>query len=674
MTDFKFQKKSQKAGVISELIILLLMPWAQLIRLLISFKWQELTENERIYLLVSSGIFIFGCIGQIFLALLKNTKRKTKLRKTFRLMTLIFTIVNIVENQIINWEYQETITQKASLPYSFLGVCFMGAIQSHQFQKFSFRKTLILITAMYFSLRISFKNKDYILPIYTSLLCLIFVIYIVWIKKLKRVDKNRNQIEGKNWEDSLLRFMLSTIDEGFIVLQNNHYLNYINPSVYNILDFSSGDLIKGLGQIKQFSGLDNEEQQKIRVHLFENHYVHNITEENSPHSKNTGRTRTQLLQKMPSESSSCSSTISRNYGLGPNSTNRDKNSSRFKPAAKNNNQTSLDSSMRIKYQQQKLSPFGMSLFNPNFSHKKSKLKDTRGIFRNEVTIGQIGKIKQENCSYMNTEDQINNETSFYSVKEHIEKNETKFTPTAIQISKEKYIFKGGIPKNLHQLFYNFKLEHDVQVINCASTLDDLATSLKDLKNYALQCKGYIHNEDSKKIINIKAYPLSLNGQSTLILQLKDSTEKEYAKFLNTSDEERTNSIALASHELRTPLNCIITMLDLVEKSVSDELWEDYLQPASHSAKLLLSLVNDILDFSQYKAKKLKLNYTNFNLKRNLKDIIKLMDLQIKAKGLELEFVYDERVPKVICSEPNRIRQIVINLIGNSSEMDWFNLI
>jgi len=76
MTDFKFQKKSQKAGVISELIILLLMPWAQLIRLLISFKWQELTENERIYLLVSSGIFIFGCIGANFLGSFKKYKKR----------------------------------------------------------------------------------------------------------------------------------------------------------------------------------------------------------------------------------------------------------------------------------------------------------------------------------------------------------------------------------------------------------------------------------------------------------------------------------------------------------------------------------------------------------------------------------------------------------------------
>jgi len=124
-------------------------------------------------------------------------------------------------------------------------------------------------------------------------------------------------------------------------------------------------------------------------------------------------------------------------------------------------------------------------------------------------------------------------------------------------------------------------------------------------------------------------------------------------------------LASVSHELRTPLNCIVAMLDMVDKFITDDLKEDYIQPAADSAKLLLSLINDILDFSQSKAKTLRLNFLFFNLKQHLLDIIKLMTIQAKGKGLELNLYYDERVPFKIYSDPNRVRQVVINLIGNA---------
>ena len=122
-------------------------------------------------------------------------------------------------------------------------------------------------------------------------------------------------------------------------------------------------------------------------------------------------------------------------------------------------------------------------------------------------------------------------------------------------------------------------------------------------------------------------------------------------------------LASVSHEFRTPLNCIITMLDIVEKFVSTELKVDYVEPASASAKLLLSLINDILDFSQTKAKTLRLNYSYFDLKQHSIDILKLMEIQAKGKGVELKLEYDERIPPTIYSEPNRLRQVIINLLS-----------
>ena len=151
----------------------------------------------------------------------------------------------------------------------------------------------------------------------------------------------------------------------------------------------------------------------------------------------------------------------------------------------------------------------------------------------------------------------------------------------------------------------------------------------------------------------------------MLVYIKDISEKEHYESIKRGEKQKMNMLSSVSHELRTPLNCIITMLDIIENSVSTQLREEYVQPATHSAKLLLSLTNDILDFSQSNANTLKLVYSFFNLKQHLKDIIKLMDIQAKGKGLELILDYDEKLPKRIYSEPNRLRQIIINLIGNN---------
>ncbi len=155
----------------------------------------------------------------------------------------------------------------------------------------------------------------------------------------------------------------------------------------------------------------------------------------------------------------------------------------------------------------------------------------------------------------------------------------------------------------------------------------------------------------------------VNKEPFLLIRLQDASQKEFCDFLQASEKGRTSMLASVSHELRTPLNCIVAMLDMVDKFITDDLKEDYIQPAADSAKLLLSLINDILDFSQSKAKTLRLNFYFFNLKQHLLDIIKLMTIQAKGKGLELNLYYDERVPFKIYSDPNRVRQIIINLIG-----------
>ncbi|EAS02537.3 ATPase, histidine kinase-, DNA gyrase B (macronuclear) [Tetrahymena thermophila SB210] len=128
--------------------------------------------------------------------------------------------------------------------------------------------------------------------------------------------------------------------------------------------------------------------------------------------------------------------------------------------------------------------------------------------------------------------------------------------------------------------------------------------------------------------------------------------------------------ATLSHELRTPLNCSISMLEVLKDELYQEqnnqyCIEEYIVPALFSNKLLLNQINDILDFVQMDCGKFKYSFLDFNVVSLLKDCSKLVSIQAKMKKLEIILAYDQKINQIICSDPNRIRQILLNFLSNS---------
>ena len=104
------------------------------------------------------------------------------------------------------------------------------------------------------------------------------------------------------------------------------------------------------------------------------------------------------------------------------------------------------------------------------------------------------------------------------------------------------------------------------------------------------------NEDnSVNYFEIKLTPLIFCGNPSVMVAVRDVTQAEYVKRLEKMDKERIKLLASISHEFRTPLNGIMSMIDAVNSLVPQDLSKQYLLPAYNSSKLLLSLVNDILD-------------------------------------------------------------------------------
>ncbi|MFN3326347.1 MAG: ATP-binding protein [Bryobacteraceae bacterium] len=165
------------------------------------------------------------------------------------------------------------------------------------------------------------------------------------------------------------------------------------------------------------------------------------------------------------------------------------------------------------------------------------------------------------------------------------------------------------------------------------------------------------------------------GQSSIgyVVTGRDSTELKriQAELANARDAAVVSSrmksefVANMSHEIRTPMNGIIGMTELLFSSRLAPEQQQYLRMIQDSARSLMTLLNDILDFSKIEAGKLDLIAKPFHLRDWLDDLLRPLAFNAHQKGLELAAIVAPEVPPVLTADPDRLRQVLVNLVGNA---------
>lgn len=206
------------------------------------------------------------------------------------------------------------------------------------------------------------------------------------------------------------------------------------------------------------------------------------------------------------------------------------------------------------------------------------------------------------------------------------------------------------------IFFFFNNTVSKPIVKMSSVMDELAKG-----NLEVELKRNNWTGEIKVMSNtLEVFRDNIKERERIEKALGE--EKERAESANRSKSEFLSNM---SHEIRTPMNAILGFTQLLKNKVEDPQNLSYLNSIHSSGNALLTLINDILDLSKIESGKFELQQHDVSLRKLLEEIHSFFSEDAKQKGLDFKLEIDESIPDIVLIDESRLRQIVINIVGNA---------